>query len=124
MDDFNLKLILKSELKIKMASHLFRELMEETQISDKSTSKAEQIDLLFEEYSLEEIKELILNKYENNGDEKNHKRLIDRINGLTVDERRDLERKKEKEKRRKPLYSPSTDYEYRRYIAAYEIEDG
>ena len=62
MDEHNLKLILKSELKIKMPSYLFKELVEEIQISDESLGKTDLIDLIFEKYSLQEITDLILKK--------------------------------------------------------------
>ena len=60
MNDFNLKLLLKSELSVKMPSNLFRELVEESNIKNKSLRKTALIESLFEEYSLDEIKDMIL----------------------------------------------------------------
>ena len=60
MDDFHLKLILKSELKIRMPSYLFNEIAEEIRTNDNHLGKDKLIELLFEKYSLEEIKNLIL----------------------------------------------------------------
>ena len=121
MEEHNLKLILKSELHYKMTSQMFKEIIQESKISNKSLGKKESIELLFNEYPLNQILDLILNKYKSIGDSENYNRLFNRINGLTIDERREIERKKEK---RKGFSSPSKNFEYRIYWAAYEIEDG
>lgn len=41
MDEYNLRLIVKSELKTKMPSYLFKELVEEIQIADEPLGKTE-----------------------------------------------------------------------------------
>lgn len=110
MNDFSLKLILKSELKIRMPSYLFRELVEESNIEDKTLGKTELIDSLFEEYSLEEIKEMILSRYDDERYIKHQKRLLDKIEGPDIDERNAMKREEEKKKKRKKVYSPSTGY--------------
>ena len=106
MDDYNLKLILKSELKTKIPSYLFKELVEEIQIADESLGKTELIDLIFEKYSLQEITNLILEKYEDERHFSKRERFINRINGLNIDERKEIERKEKEKNKKKPVYSP------------------
>ena len=98
MDEYNLRLIVKSELKTKMPSYLFKEIVEEIQIADESLGKTELIDLILEKYSLQEITNLILEKYEDERHFSKRERFINRINGLSIDERKEIERK-EKEKK-------------------------
>lgn len=127
MDDFNLKLILKSELKLKMPSYLFKELIEEIQLTGKTLSKTEKIDLIFKRYSLQEIIDLILNKYEDESQSIRRERFLNRINGLSIDERKEKERKEEKAKRKKGFSSPSTSHPYRPYLyygSVWQLDDG
>lgn len=123
MDEDNIKLILKNELKYKMNTQTFKEIIRESNINNNSLSKNESIELLFKECSLNQITDMILNKYKDKGDSHNYKRLFDRINGLSVDERRALARKKEIEKRGKPVYSPTKNFRYMRYNAYYETDN-
>ncbi|MBR5503039.1 MAG: hypothetical protein IKV87_01135 [Methanobrevibacter sp.] len=113
MDDYNLKLILKAELKIRMPSYLFNEIAKEIRTNDAHLSKDKLVELLFEKYSLEEMKNLILEKYsENESCKRNLERFLKKTNGLNIDERIELERKEKEKKKKKPLFSPSTDYGY------------
>ena len=110
MDDNNLKLILKSELKIRMPTYIFNEIAEEIKTNDNHLGKEKLIELLLEKYSLEEMKNLILEKYSGNESCKgNLERFLKKINGLNIDERRELEMK-EKEKNKKRVISPSTGF--------------
>ena len=127
MDNFNLKLIVKSELKMQMPSYLFKELVEEIRISDQTLGKSELIDLIFEKYSLQEIIDLILNKYEDQHHSSKREKFLKRINGLSIDERKEKERKEEKAKRKKAFSSPSTSYSYRHplyYGSVWQLDDG
>lgn len=127
MDDLNLKLILKSELKLKMPSYLFKELLEEIQLTGKHLNKTDKIDLIFKRYSLPEIIDLILNKYEDENQSIRRKKFLDRINGLSIDERKEKEREEEKAKRKKAFSSPSTSYSYRHplyYGSVWQLDDG
>ena len=126
MDNFNLKLIVKSEMKMQMPSYLFKELVEEIQIADESLGKSELIDLIFEKYSLQEIIDLILNKYEDERHSSKRERFLKRINGLSIDERKEKERKEEKAKK-KGFSSPSTSHPYRPYLyygSVWQLDDG
>jgi len=126
MDDLNLKLILKSELKVKMPSYLFKELLEDIQLTDENLSKTEKIDVIFKRYSIQEIIDLILNKYEDESQSVRRERFLNRINGLSIDERKEKERK-EKAKRKKGFSSPSTVHPYRPYNyygSVWQLEDG
>ena len=100
MGNYNLKLKLKSELKIKMPSYVFNELVEEVYLSEDKLNKNEFIELLFEKYTLEEIKDIILHKYDENESFSNYKeKFLNTLNRLGFDERDKLERKRKKEKR-------------------------
>ena len=111
MDNYNLKLILKSELKLKMPSRVFKEIVKDTEIYDETLTKNEMIELMFEKYSIQEIKDLILNKYNNLGASINYKNLMDRLNRPSLDEKNELERKNKKNKRT-GFGSPSKDHAY------------
>ena len=127
MDDLNLKLILKSELKVKMPSYLFKELLEEIQLTGKPLNKTDKIDLIFKRYSLQEIIGLILNKYEGESQSIRRRKFLNRINGLSIDERKEKEREEEKAKRKKGFSSPSTVHPYRPYNyygSVWQLEDG
>ena len=105
MGNYNLKLKLKSELKIKMPSYVFNELVEEVYLSDNKLNKNEFIELLFEKYTLEEIKDIILHKYDENESFSNYKeKFLNTLNRLGFDERDKLERKRKKEKRIKKYH--------------------
>lgn len=126
MDDLNLKLILKSELKVKMPSYLFKELLEEIQLTGKTLSKTEKIDVIFKRYSIREIIDLILNKYEGESQSIRRRKFLNRINGLSIDERKEKERKEEA-KRKKGFSSPSTSHPYRPYLyygSVWQLDDG
>lgn len=127
MDDLNLKLILKSELKVKMPSYLFKELLEDIQLTDENLSKTEKIDVIFKRYSIQEIIDLVLNKYEDESQSVRRERFLNRINGLSIDERKEKERKEEKAKRKKGFSSPSTSHPYRPYLyygSVWQLDDG
>ena len=127
MDDLNLKLILKSELKVKMPSYLFKELLEDIQLTDENLSKTEKIDVIFKRYSIQEIIDLILNKYEDESQSVRRERFLNRINGPSIDERKEKERKEKEAKRKKAIFSPSTSLPYRHplyYGSVWQLDDG
>ena len=112
---------------MQMPSYLFKELVEEIRISDQTLGKSELIDLIFEKYSLQEIINLILNKYEGEHHSSKREKFLKRINGLSIDERKEKERKEEKAKRKKAFSSPSTSYSYRHplyYGSVWQLDDG
>ena len=59
MEDKNLKLKLKSELKNKMPKRIFIELLDDMGIGQE-LGKNEAVDFIFEKYSNEQVKDLIL----------------------------------------------------------------
>ena len=89
---------------MQMPSYLFKELAEEIQIANESLGKSELIDLIFEKYSLQEIIDLILKKYDDESHFSKRERFINRISGLSIDERKEEERREKNKK--KPVYSP------------------
>ena len=100
MDDFNLKLKLKSELKTKMQSYIFKDFINDLDLNSE-TGKYKLIDLIFEKYTVEEVKDLILKKYDEEESYSKYKNnFLKTINRLSFDEKSELKNTTEKEKKR------------------------
>ena len=100
MSDNNLKLKVKSELKIHMPNKLFLELIKEMGLST-SLGKNEVVDSVFKSYSSEEVKDMIIKKYDESGSfSRSKERFLNTINRKSVDERSKLKNKEKQEKKR------------------------
>ena len=100
MDDFNLKLKLKSELKTKMPSYIFKDFINDLDLNSEA-GKYKLIDLIFEKYTVEEVKDLILKKYDEEESYSKYKNnFLKTINRLSFDEKSKLKNTTEKEKKR------------------------
>ena len=100
MDDFNLKLKLKSELKTKMPSYIFKDFINNLDLNSEE-GKYKLIDLIFEKYTVEEVKDLILKKYDEEESYSKYKNnFLKTINRLSFDEKSKLKNTTEKEKKR------------------------
>ena len=100
MDDFNLKLKLKSELKTKMPSYIFKDFINDLDLNS-AEGKYKLIDLIFEKYTVEEVKDLILKKYDEEESYSKYKiNFLKIINRLSFDEKSKLKNNTEKEKKR------------------------
>ena len=100
MEDKNLKLKLKSELKNKMPKRIFIELLDDMGI-DQELGKNEAVDFIFEKYSNEQVKDLILKEYDKNNLSRNKEKFLNTINRISIDERPKLNKKDERENKRK-----------------------
>ena len=100
MEDKNLKLKLKSELKNKMPKRIFIELLDDMGI-DQELGKNEAVDFIFEKYSNDQVKDLILKEYDKNNLSRNKEKFLNTINRVSIDERPKLNKKDERENKRK-----------------------
>ena len=100
MEDKNLKLKLKSELKNKMPKRIFIELLDDMGIGQE-LGKNEAVDFIFEKYSNEQVKDLILKEYDKNNLSRNKEKFLNTINRISIDERPKLNKKDERENKRK-----------------------
>lgn len=100
MEDNNLKLKLKSELKNKMPKRIFIELLDDMGI-DQELGKNKAVDFIFEKYSNEQVKDLILKKYDKNNLSRNKEKFLNTINRISIDERPKLNKKDKRENKRK-----------------------
>ena len=100
MDDYNLKLKLKSELKTKMPRYIFKDFIEELNLNSED-GKYKLIDSIFEKYTVEEVKDLILKKYnEDESYSKYKENFLNTLNRLSLDEKSKLKSNSEKENKR------------------------
>ena len=101
MSDDNLKLKVKSELKNYMPNKLLLELFKEMNLNT-SLGKNDAIDSIFQSYTAEEVKDMILKKYDEKGSyTRSKERFLKSINRKSIEERSKLKEKEEKERRRK-----------------------
>ena len=101
MSDDNLKLKVKSELKNYMPNKLLLELFKEMNLNT-SLGKNDAIDSIFQSYTAEEVKDMILKKYDEKGSyTRSKERFLKSINRKSIEERSKLKEKEEKERKRK-----------------------
>ena len=101
MSDDNLKLKVKSELKNYMPNKLLLELFKEMNLNT-SLGKNEAINSIFQSYTAEEVKDMILKKYDEKGSyTRSKERFLKSINRKSIEERSKLKEKEEKERKRK-----------------------
>ena len=101
MSDDNLKLKVKSELKNYMPNKLLLELFKEMNLNT-SLGKNEAINSIFQTYTAEEVKDMILKKYDEKGSyTRSKERFLKSINRKSIEERSKLKEKEEKERKRK-----------------------
>ena len=101
MSDDNLKLKVKSELKNYMPTKLLLELLKEMNLNT-SLGKNDAIDSIFQSYTAEEVKDMILKKYDEKGSyTRSKERFLKSINRKSIEERSKLKEKEEKERKRK-----------------------
>ena len=101
MSDDNLKLKVKNELKTNMPNKLLLELFKEMNLNT-SLGKNEAINSIFQTYTAEEVKDMILKKYDEKGSyTRSKERFLKSINRKSIEERSKLKEKEEKERKRK-----------------------
>ena len=101
MSDDNLKLKVKNELKTNMPNKLLLELFKEMNLNT-SLGKNDAIDSIFQSYTAEEVKDMILKKYDEKGSyTRSKERFLKSINRKSIEERSKLKEKEEKERKRK-----------------------
>ena len=101
MSDDNLKLKVKSELKNYMPNKLLLELFKEMNLNT-SLGKNDAIDSIFQSYTAEEVKDMILKKKKKKGSyTRSKERFLKSINRKSIEERSKLKEKEEKERKRK-----------------------
>lgn len=101
MSDDNLKLKVKNELKTNMPNKLLLELFKEMNLNT-SLGKTEAINSIFQIYTAEEVKDMILKKYEEKGSySRSKERFLKSINRKSIEERSKLKKMEEKEKKKR-----------------------
>lgn len=97
MSDDNLKLKVKNELKTNMPNKLLLELFKEMNLNT-SLGKTEAINSIFQIYTAEEVKDMILKKYEEKGSySRSKERFLKSLNRKSIEERSKLKKMEEKE---------------------------
>lgn len=101
MSDDNLKLKVKNELKTNMPNKLLLELFKEMNLNT-SLGKTEAINSIFQIYTAEEVKDMILKKYEEKGSySRSKERFLKSLNRKSIEERSKLKKMEEKEKKKR-----------------------
>lgn len=101
MSDDNLKLKVKNELKTNMPNKLLLELFKEMNINT-SLGKNDAVNSIFQSYTAEEVKDMILKKYDEKGSySRSKERFLKSLNRKSIEERSKLKKMEEKEKKKR-----------------------